>query len=111
MRAALVLAALVVAAPAAAEQFDIPWFEANAGQRAAWTRDCRNDYRLSPRICANAEAAESRAYAARLRARSDAVAGSLPPTLNTPLMQDTLKIACAQPPQDRGMLGRYCRRT
>jgi hypothetical protein len=103
--------AVLAAAPAGAAEFDIPWFEANPAARAQWLRACRDDARIArdPR-CGNAEIAENRAHARQLGARSGVRSGQLPPAFETPMLLDAARIACAKPPAERGLLGRYCPR-
>lgn len=61
------LAAL--AAPVAAEAFDVPWFEANPADRMKMLQDCRNDHRVGRlAVCENAVSAERNQYIEQLRA-------------------------------------------
>lgn len=106
------LACSVSPRPAVAAEFDIPWFEAHLAQRRAWLRACGDDQRVArdPR-CANAERAESRAYAQRLARRGGGGrGGALPPGFDTPLARDALGIACARPLVRDGLLERRCGR-
>jgi hypothetical protein len=113
MRAAsLTLAlSLLAALPAAAAEFDIPWFEANPTARAQWLRACRDDTRIARDArCGNAEIAENRVHARRLGAQSGVRSGQLPPAFETPMLLDAARVACAKPPAERGLLGRCCPR-
>lgn len=61
---ALVVADVIeLTVPAAAREYDIPWFEAHPAERQATLRDCRNDRRVGRLpICDNAQTAETNAY-------------------------------------------------
>ncbi|TCZ55791.1 hypothetical protein EXY23_20905 [Roseicella aquatilis] len=96
------MAALSV--PAIAQ--DIPRFEAHPAERAALLRRCHDDHRLArTSMCANVEAAETRAYAKRLQRQSGE------PDPPSPMVMQAAKRACARPPSQRGPLGAYCGRT
>lgn len=108
-RAVLLLA--LAATPASAQT--IPWFEAHPQERTTTLRACRDDYRLQATpsgaaTCANAEAAEGRAYGKRtipdgLRVLDDPAYWRG----NFGMMQ-ALRTACARrAPYDAPML-RYC---
>ena len=112
MRAAGLLALLLLAAPAVAPaaEHDIPWFEANPLARQEWLHRCGNDFRLarSP-ICGNAEKAEQRAYAKRLARQSGL--RSLPPEFLTPAVRGAIREGCRRPVAERGLVAPYCGRT
>ena len=113
MRAVSLALALsfLTAVPASAAEFDIPWFEANPSARAHWLRACRDDTRIARDArCGNAEIAENRVHARRLGAQSGVRSGQLPPAFETPMLLDAARAACAKPPAERGLLGRYCQR-
>ena len=68
MRLRLALAAMLFAAPALAAEYDVPWYQARPMERTRDLRLCRQDAGLvDTRRCRNAETAETRAYARRLR--------------------------------------------
>lgn len=103
MRKLFILGVLLAAAPAAAQ--DIPWFEANPSERQAVLRRCHDDHRIArTATCANAETAETRAYARRL---GRSLRYPDPPS---PMVIEAAKRACARPPSERGLLGSYCNR-
>ena len=61
MRRVVLLGLALLASPAAAEPYDVPWFRQNPGARAEWLRRCGNDARLNRSDeCANARAAQTR---------------------------------------------------
>ncbi|MBB5696056.1 EexN family lipoprotein [Muricoccus pecuniae] len=61
MRRALLLGLVLLAQPAVAEPYDVPWFQQNPSARADWLKRCGNDARLSRTDeCANARAAQTR---------------------------------------------------
>ncbi|RYZ15189.1 MAG: hypothetical protein EOO70_07120 [Myxococcaceae bacterium] len=58
---ALVFGLALLACPAVAETYDVPWFQQNSRARADWLRRCGDDARLSRTDeCANARAADTR---------------------------------------------------
>lgn len=61
MKLLLVLSLALSTWPAAAEPYDVPWFQQNPRARAETLRQCANDARLSRTDeCANARAAQTR---------------------------------------------------
>lgn len=58
---ALALGLALLALPASAEPYDVPWFQQNPRPLAEWLRRCAGDARLSRSDeCANARAAQTR---------------------------------------------------
>jgi predicted Fe-S protein YdhL (DUF1289 family) len=102
MRTLLLTASLLIAAPALAQ--DVPWFEANPAERQAVLQRCHDDHRLARQaICANAETAETRAYAKRLQR---ALNEPEPPSM---LTIQAARRACARPVSERGLFADWCR--
>ena len=101
MRALILTAALIAATPAVAQ--DVPWFEAHPAERRAVLEQCHDDHRLARRpVCANAETAETRAYAKRLqRALNE-------PEPPSDLVIRAARRACARPPAERGLFSEWC---
>lgn len=97
----------------ARENHSIPWFERNVAARHEALRLCRDDYRrvndaqMGP-ICANAEAAEARAYARRQRESFEAMDAPAWWSRN-PGMRSAALVACdRRSPADQHLL-RYCK--
>lgn len=66
MKRTLALGLVLLAWPATAEPYDVPWFQQNPRVRAETLRRCANDARLSRTDeCANARAAQTRGHLGR----------------------------------------------